>query len=59
MNIDPSWRTPGVLSIARRIHDAQSFDLMPSLADALENSDCHGAEILSHCRVQTDHVRGC
>ena len=53
--MEDAWR----LVPRQENHDAQSFDLMPSLADALENSGCHDAEILSHCRVQTDHVRGC
>mgnify|MGYP000918290268 CR=1 FL=1 len=59
VTFDPAWRTPGVSSLARRIHDALAFDRMPSLADALEELGCRDAEILSHCRVPTGHVRGC
>ena len=34
-------------------------DLMPILADALEESGCDDAEVLDHCRGPGPHVRGC
>ncbi|MFO0892771.1 MAG: hypothetical protein U0790_26975 [Isosphaeraceae bacterium] len=55
----PAWRTPGVMTLATEIDERQSFDRIPSLADALEQSGCRAAEVLSHCRISTGHVRGC
>jgi hypothetical protein len=57
--IDPAWQTPAVISLARAISQGRSFDRMPELVGALEDSGCHDAEILSHCRMPTGHVRGC
>jgi hypothetical protein len=59
VEIDPTWQTPTVISLAEAIYEGRSFDRMPELAEALENSGCHEAEILSHCRMPTGHVRGC
>jgi hypothetical protein len=55
---DPAWRTPDVVALATEIHERQSFDRMPSLADALEGSGCRDADVLSHCRIPSGHVRG-
>jgi hypothetical protein len=57
--LDRSWLTPGVVTLAQSIYENRSFDRMPMLADALENSGCDDAEILSHCRTQREHTRGC
>ena len=32
---------------------------MPILADALEEAGCDHADILTHCRGDSPHVRGC
>jgi hypothetical protein len=58
-NIGPAWRTPGVVMLARLIYDDRAFGRMPGLGDALEEAGCDDADILSHCRSDTEHVRGC
>jgi hypothetical protein len=57
--IDPAWRSSRVIALARGIYDNWAFDGMPSLGDALEDEGCDDAEILSHCRSDAEHVRGC
>ena len=59
VTFDPSWRTPAVVALATEIHERQSFDRMPILADALAESGCCDSEILSHCQTSIGHVRGC
>jgi hypothetical protein len=56
---DPCWRMQNVIGLALTIYDKRSFDRMPMLADALENSGCNDAEILNHCRNPGEHARGC
>ena len=56
---DPSWRTSTVVSLARTIYDARSFELLPVLADALMDAGCGNDEVLEHCRGPNIHVRGC
>ncbi len=51
--------TPGVVEFGQSIYENQAFDLMPTLGDRLEAAGCKGGELLSHCRSQTDHARGC
>jgi hypothetical protein len=58
---------PGVLAsnggavgkIARAIHEAQRFEDLPVLADAIEEAGCADADVLAHCRGGGGHVRGC
>jgi len=57
--VDPAWRTPHVLALARTIYDEKCFDDLPILADALEEAGCTDAETLAHCRGLGPHVRGC
>lgn len=54
-----AWCTSEVLSLARSIDDHRSFDLMAMLAQALVAAGCDDSGMLSHCRSQADHVRGC
>jgi len=64
---DPAWQSDGVpreardsvVLLAQRIYDNGAFDLMPVLADALEDAGCHDPGILSHCRGGGLHARGC
>jgi hypothetical protein len=62
MKVKKSWlRWDGetVPKIAQTIYDYRAFDLMPLLADALEEAGCSDADILNHCRQPGEHVRGC
>jgi hypothetical protein len=35
------------------------FDLLPILADALQEAGCTNSDILQHCHSPRPHVRGC
>ena len=39
--------------------DLRHFDLMPILADAMEDAGSDNADILAHCRGPNEHVCGC
>ncbi len=66
-SVEPRWITPTVVALARVIYSERSFDLMPILADALQDAGCDDEYILTHCRghedvsspVQSSHARGC
>lgn len=55
-HLDYRCFTSAVLSLARGIYQDRRFDLMPVLADALEQAGCHDATILQHCH-NTDSDR--
>jgi hypothetical protein len=62
VQVDPSWIHPNdsaVKKIARAIYQERQFNDMPILADALEEAGCDNEDILSHCRSEGLHVRGC
>src|SRR5262245_7548415 len=60
VNPSPSWISTTVTRVAEVIYQKEDFELMPILADALEDTGCENADILSHCRdQQSGHVRGC
>jgi hypothetical protein len=59
VSIDPAWLTPDVKQLAEAIYDDRAFDLLPVLADALEDAGWHDPDILNHCRQPGEHVRGC
>jgi hypothetical protein len=54
---DPTWLTPTVIGLADAIYADRAFDLLPILADALEDAGCNHAEVLAHCRGAGPHVR--
>lgn len=56
---DPTWLTSAVVALAEGIYADRAFDRMPILADALEGAGCEDADVLSHCRSDGLHVRGC
>ena len=56
---DPRWRTPTATGLAGAIYAERAFDRMPILADALADAGCDDADVLSHCRGDGPHVRGC
>ncbi len=56
---DPTWFSPTGVSLADAIYADRAFDRLPVLADALEEAGCDNADVLSHCRGDGGHVRGC
>jgi hypothetical protein len=54
-----SWNNGTVPKIAQGIYAEPSFDRLPILADALEEAGCDNTDILHHCRLPGEHVRGC
>jgi hypothetical protein len=57
--ITPCWLTETVVTLASGIYAERAFDELSILADVLEDSGCENPEILSHCRKESSHVRGC
>lgn len=57
--LDPAWLTSTVVALAEGIYQERAFDRMPILADAIQDAGCDNADILSHCRSESTHVRGC
>jgi hypothetical protein len=53
------WLAPAVITTARAIYNKGAFDRMPILGDVLEEAGCDNEDVLSHCRTQAEHVRGC
>ena len=41
------------------MYESRGFAAMPVLADALEEAGCDSPDILTHCRGDGPHVRGC
>lgn len=48
--IDPDWLTANVIELAKMIHDHHHFQLLPFLADALEERGCIVPEIIESLR---------
>lgn len=53
------WLTPTITRLAQSAYEDRRFDLLPILADALEEAGCDNTDILDHCRTFPVHVRGC
>jgi hypothetical protein len=54
-----SWNDGTVLKLAKDVAEKHDFGLLPVLGDALEEAGCDNEEILTHCRSQSPHERGC
>jgi hypothetical protein len=54
-----SWNGGTIRQMALGIYDDRAFDRMPVLGDALEDAGCDDEAILTHCRSEAEHVRGC
>jgi hypothetical protein len=69
MRIDPawlSWHDTTIPKIALAIYEERELpsghldnSRLAILADALEDAGCADANILNHCRLPGEHVRGC
>src|SRR5262249_9378054 len=57
--VEAFWRTPTVLSIARRIRADRDVAALPVLADALEEAGCVDQTILNHLRDDRSHRSRC
>ncbi len=55
----PVWLTSTAVALARYAYDAGEFGALPILADALQDAGCDDDEMLTHCRGESPHVRGC
>ncbi len=56
---EATWRTRAAVALARQVHEGRDYSLLPILGDALQDAGCDHAGILSHCRAERLHVRGC
>jgi hypothetical protein len=56
---NPDWFTSAVRDLAAHIYAAHEFCSMPILADALQDAGCDDEQILTHCRADETHARGC
>jgi hypothetical protein len=54
-----AWNDAAIPKMARAVYDERSFDRLPLLADTLENAGCADADIVTHLRGPSPHVRGC
>jgi hypothetical protein len=59
VSAEPSWLTSTVLALAEGIYKEAAFDRLPILSDALLDAGCDNHDILTHCRSDGQHVRGC
>jgi hypothetical protein len=59
VTLPASLLTPTVVQLAQVIYDGRHFGDMPILADALEEAGCDNQEVLTHCRSEGPHTRGC
>jgi hypothetical protein len=64
--LEPSWRTPLVVGLARAAYDERDLPAgtldplhLGVLADAAEEAGCEDAELLGHLRGPGPHWRGC
>ena len=57
--VDPSWLTSAVVGLARGVYADRAFDMLPILADAIQDAGCEDEHLLGHCRRPGPHVRGC
>jgi hypothetical protein len=62
VTLDPAvltWNGGTVPKLAQAIYDERRFSDLPILADAIEEAGCSEPAILTHCRSEGPHVRGC
>jgi hypothetical protein len=55
----PAYSTENVQLLARAIRDRREFDVLPVLADALQEAGCENEVVLSHCRDVNEHTDAC
>lgn len=60
--LDPSWlawNDGTSVRLAKTIHQGRAYEMLPILADALEDAGCQDSAVLEHCRQATPHFLGC
>ncbi|HUR53842.1 MAG TPA: hypothetical protein VMZ71_06905 [Gemmataceae bacterium] len=55
----PAYATENVQLLARAIRDRREFDVLPVLADALQEAGCEDEVVLTHCRDANEHTDAC
>jgi hypothetical protein len=55
----PEWFTSTVRDLSAHIYSERKFELLPILADALQDAGCDNAHIRNHCHSTKPHARGC
>ncbi len=53
------WNGGTLSRLAHSIYTQRRFDLMPIVADGLEEAGCEDERVLAHCRETRIHFRGC
>jgi hypothetical protein len=59
---EPLWLSANegaALRLAQSISEQRSWNLLPNLADALEQAGCNDADLLGHCREPGAHSSQC
>lgn len=59
VELDRRWLTSTVVALSRSVYADRAFDRLPILADALQDAGCDSDSVLSHCRGDGPHTRGC
>jgi hypothetical protein len=59
LTFPPEWLTEPARSLAHGIRADAAFDIMPILADALEEAGCDDLRVLNHCRYCAHHRPDC
>jgi hypothetical protein len=59
VTLGPEWCTDTAVALARQMYESRDFSAMPILADVLQDAGCDSEGILSHCRGDGPHARGC
>lgn len=55
----PAYLAETVQLLARAIRDRREFDVLPVLADALQEAGCENEVVLAHCRDVNEHTDAC
>jgi hypothetical protein len=57
--LEAAWQVPELVRLAQVVYDDTDFSLMAGLAKRLTELGCTNADVLSHCYITSQHVRGC
>jgi hypothetical protein len=57
--LNPAWRTARVVALAEKMQQAQTFDCLAELGEALQEAGCKDGPLLEHCRNEMDHGKEC